>query len=156
MKEHLPDVRGWQDAASCDRVQPNVVTHAVLGEGEDHVPGRVDSLSLRRWILQHLVSGGTVIHELDDAYDDDDDDDDNDWSFLWWESRRAGLKPAWPTNLEAPDAGSSSGCSFFSFFEKRHLGRGLLGGQNRRGAVAALSPMARIRRRICSAYLTIL
>ena len=63
-------------------------------------------MSLRRWILQHLVSGGTVIRELDDAYDDDD----NDSSFVWWESRRAGLKPAWPTNLQAPDAGSSSWC----------------------------------------------
>ena len=29
---------GWHDVASCDRVQPDVVTHAVLGEGEDHVP----------------------------------------------------------------------------------------------------------------------
>jgi len=119
----------------------------------EHDGREIRLLVLRRWILQHLVSGGAAIRELDNAYDDDDD---NDSSFLWWESRRAGLKPAWPTNLEAPDAGSSSGCSFFSFFEKRHLGRGLLGGQNRRGAVAALSPMASIRRRICSAYLTIL
>ena len=120
MKEHLPDVRGWHDAASCDRVQPNVVTHAVLEEGEDHVPvmrwehdGReIRLLVLRRWILQHLVSGGTVIRELDDAYDDDD----NDSSFVWWESRRAGLKPVWPTNLQGPDAGSSSWCVYFLFF----------------------------------------
>ena len=64
-------------------------------------------MSLRRWILQHLVSGGAAIRELDNAYDGDDD---NDSSFLWWESWRAELKPTWTANLRAPDAGSSSWC----------------------------------------------